>query len=83
MDMNIQKIADGQLIQNGRKISMSERVDGKVFIYAEKPQQCDACGEIAELRPYGPNGECICFNCAMKDEPTTKKMMGKVLFGEQ
>ena len=62
---------------------MSERRNGVVFIYEEKPQQCDGCGEIEELRPYGPNGECICFDCAMKDEATTEKMMGKKLFGDE
>lgn len=61
---------------------MTERVGNIVFIREEKPQQCDLCGKIDELRPYGPNGECICFDCAMKDEPTTKKMMEKVLFGK-
>ena len=61
---------------------MSERIGNIIFIREEKPQQCDLCGKIAELRPYGANGECICFDCAMKDEKTTEKMMGKVLFGE-
>jgi len=40
------------------------------IIYSEKPQQCDLCGEIAELRPYGPKGEAVCFDCAMEDEPS-------------
>jgi len=62
---------------------MSERRNGVVFIYEEKPQQCDFCSKIEELRPYGPNGECICFDCAMKDEATTEKMMGKKLFGDE
>ena len=43
----------------------------KGIIYAETPQQCDLCGKVAELRPYGPNGECICFECGMKDEKQT------------
>lgn len=47
------------------------------IIYEEKPQQCDICGEIAELRPYGPNGECICFACGMKDEKTTEEQFIK------
>ena len=60
---------------------MSERI-GKTFIICpEKPQQCDFCGEIRELRPYGPNGECICFDCGMKDEETTQKMFRKKLEG--
>ena len=39
------------------------------IIYAERPQQCDLCGKVAELRPYGPHGECVCFECGMKEEP--------------
>jgi hypothetical protein len=46
-------------------------------IYQEKPQQCDLCGKIAELRPYGPKGEAICFECGMKDEATTRAMYAK------
>ena len=38
---------------------MSERIDGQAVAYQEKPQQCDDCGEIRELRPYGPGGACI------------------------
>jgi hypothetical protein len=34
---------------------------------------CELCGKKAELRPYGPNGESICFDCGMKDEKITKK----------
>jgi len=60
---------------------MTVRIGNIVLICAEEPQQCDYCGEIKELRPYGPNEECICFSCAMKDEETTRKMIAKVLFG--
>jgi hypothetical protein len=35
-----------------------------------------------ELRPYGPKGERICFDCGMKDEATTDKMIGIKLFGD-
>jgi len=51
--------------------------DGLHIISAEKPQQCDLCGEISELRPFGKNGECICFECGMKDKETTRKMFLK------
>lgn len=67
----------------GKDGKMSERIGKTALIYAEKPQQCDYCEEIKELRPYGPNGECICFKCAMKDGETTKRMCGKVLFGDE
>lgn len=52
------------------------------IIAPEAAQQCDLCGTVAELRPYGPNGEAICFDCGMKDKATTERMMRKVMFGE-
>lgn len=60
---------------------MSRRIGDIVVIEPEKAQQCDFCGKVAELRPYGPNGECICFECGEKDIVTTERMMKKVLFG--
>ena len=52
---------------------MSEKV-GKHYISSdEKPQQCDLCGKIAELRPFGPKGECVCFECGMLNEEAARK----------
>ena len=62
---------------------MSEQIGNVSLIYRENEQQCDLCGKIAELRPYGPKGECICYECGMKDEKTTDKMMGIKLFGDK
>jgi len=59
---------------------MSEKIpNGPFIIAAEKPQQCDLCGKIAELRPYGPNGEAVCFPCGMKDEAAAKRAFLKRL----
>lgn len=62
---------------------MSERG----IIEAEPKQQCDFCGKIAELRPYGPKREVICFDCMMKNEEAGKQQFkkqvlenGKVLY---
>lgn len=49
------------------------------IIGATEPHGCELCGKIAELRPYGKNGENICFECGMKDEPTTVAMFDKRL----
>jgi len=62
---------------------MSKRIGNVSVIYVEADSQCDLCGKIDELRPYGKNGECICYDCGMKDEETTEKMMGIVLFGDK
>lgn len=53
-----------------------------VILEEENEQQCDDCGEIDELRPYGPNGTMICFNCMLKDEKGAKERMMKQLYGE-
>jgi len=60
---------------------MSKRIGNIVIIEDEPNGQCDLCGKIDELRPYGANGECICYECGMKDEATTDRMMDKILFG--
>jgi hypothetical protein len=47
---------------------MTKRIGNRLFIYEQKPAKCEMCGQIDELRPYGPKGENVCFDCAMKDE---------------
>jgi len=56
--------------------------NGIPVIAAEDDDVCQLCGKVDECRPYGPNGERICFECGMKDEATTNRKMGEVLFGD-
>lgn len=51
-------------------------------ISVEPDGKCEFCGKVAELRPYGPRGERICFDCGMKDEETTKRQFSRHVFGE-
>ncbi len=61
---------------------MSHRI-GKITVICVTPDaKCDLCGKVDELRPYGPRGENICFDCAQKDIKTTERQMKRVLFGE-
>jgi len=53
------------------------------IIQEESPQACQMCGVIDECRPYGPNDEENCFDCAMKDVETTERKMAAYIFGEQ
>ena len=62
---------------------MTRREGNILIIEKEKPQQCDGCGTIAELRPYGKNGACICVPCGMKDWEETKKNALEFMFGEK
>lgn len=54
-----------------------------IIIEKEPKGKCELCGKIAELRPYGPNGENICVECGMKDKNTTLRRMAQRLFGEK
>ncbi len=47
-------------------------LDVKYVVEAETPQQCDYCGQVAELRPYGKDGACICFPCGQKNPEETR-----------
>lgn len=58
-------------------------MSGRGFIAQQPDEVCEMCGAIAECRPYGPNGENICFDCGMKDEETTTKKMTEYIFGPQ
>lgn len=55
----------------------------KGFICSEPNRTCEYCGKDAECRPYGKNGEQICFKCGMKDIETTEKRAAQYLFGEE
>jgi hypothetical protein len=45
---------------------------------------CETCTTPGkELRPYGRNGEWICFDCGMKDEKTTGARFNEVVFGDK
>lgn len=57
-------------------------MSGPGFIAPEPMQRCELCGVIEECRPYGPNGEQICFECGMKDEETTTRKMREYILGE-
>lgn len=50
-----------------------DRLPSVLVTEAQNSQQCDLCGKIAELRPYGPNGEAICFECMKLDEEGAAK----------
>lgn len=61
---------------------MSYRIGDTVVICPTEGAKCELCGEVAELRPYGPRGENICFKCGMKNPEATRRQMDRMLFGE-
>ena len=60
-------------------------MSGPGFIAEELPTVCEMCGKIDECRPYGPNGEQVCFECATTklDPKQVEKRMGEYIFGEK
>lgn len=57
-------------------------MSGLGFIAEEPDHRCELCGIISETRPYGPNGEHVCFDCGMKNEAAAKRAFNKHVFGE-
>lgn len=47
---------------------MTRQVGDTIIFEAEPEQTCDLCGSFEETRPYGPNGENVCFACGMKNK---------------
>lgn len=60
---------------------MSKKQGKKFIISEQEPQECEYCGKISELRPYGKNGANICLKCAMEDEKEAEKQFNKILDG--
>lgn len=52
-----------------------------VTIDGTQHAKCEICGKVDELRPYGPNGENVCFECGMKDEGAAIKQFSKLVGG--
>jgi hypothetical protein len=56
------------------------RKDGNfVIIEAQPDGKCDLCGSVEETRPYGPNGEEVCFTCGMKNEAAMERQFGAMI----
>ena len=60
---------------------MTRRVGNTVIIEVEDDDTCELCGKVDELRPYGPKGERICYDCGQKDPATTERVMEETLYG--
>jgi len=55
-------------------------MSGPGYIAPEANGKCELCGaEDGETRPYGPNGEEVCFTCGMKDEAAAKRAFEKMI----
>lgn len=61
---------------------MTRREGDTIIFERTEPAKCELCWTVAELRPYGPNGASVCFECGMKDVYATAERMHKMLYGE-
>lgn len=61
---------------------LSEHSGKKVrIITTETPGICKLCGAHEETRPYGPNGEEICYACGQKNPEMTARQFAKYRHG--
>ena len=60
-----------------------EAIDQGRLIQATPPGRCELCSKVAETRPYGPNGEEVCFSCGMKDEAAMKRAFDARMAGHR
>jgi len=64
------------------KVSRKKPMSSRGIIAPQADEVCEMCGKVDECRPYGPNDENICFDCAMKNKETTERKMAAYIFGE-
>lgn len=58
---------------------LTQRIGKILYLEPTPPSKCQLCSkENTETRPYGANGEEVCFDCGMKDEKTTRKKFGEI-----
>lgn len=60
---------------------VTEAIDSNTLLSAQPPGRCELCGAVKETRPYGPNGEEVCFGCGMKDEAAMKAQFERRIRG--
>lgn len=60
---------------------MTRRIGDVLHIAEEAAAECELCGKMAELRPYGPKKESVCFDCGMKDKKAAERAMAERLDG--
>jgi hypothetical protein len=58
---------------------MTQRIGDLVIIEPEDDRECELCGKEAETRPYGPNGERVCFECGQKNPEAIQRGIRKLL----
>lgn len=57
-------------------------MSGPGIICDEEDGQCELCGAIEDTRPYGPNGEEVCFDCGKKDQAAIDRGIEEHVFGK-
>lgn len=58
---------------------MAEKIGTTIVVQHTAPAACELCDKVDELRPYGPKGKYICWDCGRKDPQATHERMMSVL----
>jgi hypothetical protein len=60
---------------------MTMKIGDTVIIAAEDDRECELCGVMDECRPAGPNGEQVCYDCALKNPAAMHRYTERLLGG--
>ena len=60
---------------------MTRKIRNTVYLEATPDAPCELCGKVAELRPYGPKGENVCFSCGMLDKKAATAAFARLVSG--
>ena len=50
-------------------------MSGHGIIAPQADEVCELCGKVDECRPYGPNDENICFECAIAEAGSLEELV--------
>jgi len=73
---------NGRGRRGGYYRGMSHQIGDVSIICHTEPEKCEMCGVVDGLRPYGPRGEKICFDCMLKNETAAKRQFKRTVLGE-
>lgn len=83
---NWQTVRNHEFILRTQKI-MTRHIDHKgkrlIIIEEEEDAICTKCGKLDELRPYGKDGERVCFDCAQADPEERERQVNKLFHGHK
>ena len=55
------------------------KIGSVLLVEHTPPAVCETCGDVAELRPYGPGKTNVCVLCALKDPANLERLVTEAM----